>query len=418
MPATSPRPEPAASADVQATLRDVVETLAPLDRRAGSHGERQAADWLVERLRAAGSEARIEEADFLPGYAPQLLPLGLAGAAAGLVALSPLGRRRGIRALAAGIGVAAGAAIADDARNGTRLWRRLIARPQITTNVVAETGDRSASRTLVVLAHHDAAPTGVIFDQSFQRWLGDTFPELIAQTNTSLPLWWPVAGAPVAAGIGAATNARALTVLAVAWCLLNGYLGYDVARSDVVPGANDNLSAVATLVALAERFRDEPVDGLRVLLASCGAEEVLQGGIYGFAARHFPDLDTDRTWVLNLDTVGSPELIMLEGEGTFGIEEYPGPEFRDLIAEVAERIGVGLTRDCRSRSSTDSVIPSRAGYPTATIASWDDHKCLSNYHLPTDTPENLDFDTVGRAAALSEAVARALADAGAGAPAG
>ena len=69
------------------------------------------------------------------------------------------------------------------------------------------------------------------------------------------------------------------------------------------------------LVALAEALRERPVEGLRVVLASCGAEEVLQGGIYGFARRHLKPLDRDRTWVLNLETVGSPELAMLEGEG-------------------------------------------------------------------------------------------------------
>ena len=66
----------------------------------------------------------------------------------------------------------------------------------------------------------------------------------------------------------------------------------------------------------------------------------------------------------------------------------------------------------RARSSTDSVIPSRAGYPTATITSFEpDTKLLSNYHLPTDTPENLDYGTVTEAVDLSEAIARRLADA-------
>lgn len=44
----------------------------------------------------------------------------------------------------------------------------------------------------------------------------------------------------------------------------------DIARSPVVPGANDNLSAVALLVALAERLRERPVKGVRVLLVSLG----------------------------------------------------------------------------------------------------------------------------------------------------
>ena len=63
----------------------------------------------------------------------------------------------------------------------------------------------------------------------------------------------------------------------------------------------------------------------------------------------------------------------------------------------------------RSRNSTDAVIPSRAGYPTATITSMDRYKALSNYHQMTDTPENVDYRTVLQALVLTEAVARELA---------
>ena len=61
MSTTSQRPDQAPGPDVQATLRDVVETLAPLDRRAGSHGEREAADWIAERLRTAGCETQVDD---------------------------------------------------------------------------------------------------------------------------------------------------------------------------------------------------------------------------------------------------------------------------------------------------------------------------------------------------------------------
>jgi Zn-dependent M28 family amino/carboxypeptidase len=184
----------------------------------------------------------------------------------------------------------------------------------------------------------------------------------------------------------------------------------DIYRRPVAPGANDNLTAVAVLVALAERLRSEPIPGVRVLLVSCGAEEVLQGGIHGFAARHFPELDRDRTWVLNLDTVGSPKLILLEGEGPVVMEDYHDRGFRDLVGRAAERAGTPLRRGMRSRQSTDAVIPSRAGYPTTTITSVDRYKALSNYHQMTDTPENVDYTTVSQALTLTEAVARELAD--------
>ncbi|MGA9858649.1 MAG: hypothetical protein WBQ18_12355, partial [Solirubrobacteraceae bacterium] len=53
----------------EATLRAVIEALAPLERRAGSDGEAAAAEWIAERLRHAGCEAAVEQEEFLDGYA-------------------------------------------------------------------------------------------------------------------------------------------------------------------------------------------------------------------------------------------------------------------------------------------------------------------------------------------------------------
>ena len=101
---------------------------------------------------------------------------------------------------------------------------------------------------------------------------------------------------------------------------------------------------------------------------------------------------------------------MAEGEGPFWMEDYTDPGFRDLIARAAERIGQPLRRGTRSRASSDAVIPSRAGYPTAMLASWEPgSKVLSNYHLMTDTPENLSYDTIERAVTITHAVASELA---------
>jgi|SRR5215218_704075 len=387
------------------TLREVVETLAPLERRAGSAAEAQAAEWIGDRLAAAGAPARVERVKFRNGYAGLLLPLGLGATTASAIALTGRGR-----ALAAAAGTFAAVATADDVDNRSRFWRRLVARPRETTNVVAEIGDLAAERTLVVLAHHDAAPTGWIFDQSFQRWLARRFPKLVERATSSLPLWWPTIAAPALQAIGALTGRRRILATGIAMGATNIAIGANIARSPVVPGANDNLSAVAALVGLAERLRDRPIEGLRVVLASCGAEEVLQGGIYDFVDRHLRPLDKERTWILNLDTVGSPRLLMIEGEGVLKIEDYPDPAFRDLIADTAAAAGVPLLRGQRARSSTDSVIPARAGYPIATIVSIEpDTKLLSNYHLPSDTPENLDYGTVAEAVELADAVARRLA---------
>ena len=121
---------------------------------------------------------------------------------------------------------------------------------------------------------------------------------------------------------------------------------------------------------------------------------------------------------LNFDSVGSPHLAMLEGEGPLWMEIYKGEWFRDLIERVARDQGIPLERGLTARSSTDSVISSRAGLPTTCLVSLTDFRTLANYHLPSDTAENLDYGTVAAAARLGEAITRELAEREAAAPAG
>ena len=375
------------------TLREVIETLAPIERRAGSPGEEQAARWLAERLAQTGCPVEVDEERFHDGYARVIGTLSAASALSGVGGAAPThaharGRRRR----------------AGDRRDrrrrlqrAARLFRRATAPLHPTWNVSRAWVTPRPTRTLVVLAHHDAAPTGAIFDDQAQAWLGERFPGVIERIDTSLPLWWALMSMPAMIAAGAlAGPSRHGTRRTARIADRHGR----VRRRRAAPGvsrANDNLSAVAVLVALAEQLREHPVPGLRVLLVSCGAEEVLQGGIHGFAERHFPQLDRDRTWFLNLDTVGSPRLILLEGEGPVVMEDYHDRSFRDLVARAAERAGVPLRRGMRSRNSTDAVIPSRAGYPTTTITSMDRYKALSNYHKMSDTPENVDYRTVAQA---------------------
>jgi Zn-dependent M28 family amino/carboxypeptidase len=191
--------------------------------------------------------------------------------------------------------------------------------------------------------------------------------------------------------------------------LFGSALVADVWRSRTVPGANDNLSGVAALVALAELLRERPLPGLRVLLVSCGAEETLQDGVRAFLARHRHELTPGRTCFVNLDTVGSPHPVMLEAEGPVWMEPYAGPWLRDELAACAERLEIPLQRGFRARASTDSVIPSRAGYPIATLVSMTDWRSPANYHLPSDVPENLDYDTVADVTRLVYELARTLA---------
>ncbi|MBA2522852.1 MAG: M28 family peptidase, partial [Solirubrobacterales bacterium] len=327
-----------------------------------------------------------------------------AGAASGLLAGTRAGRRLGTLG-----GAAAAGLIADDISNGARPFRKLVRPEQDTWNVIAQAGDPDAERTLVVLAHHDAAQTGKIFDPGVQKALIDRIPGIVERRDTSLPLWWGTLAGPVLAAAGGISGRRGLARAGAALSALSAASMADIRRSPTVPGANDNLSAVAVIVALAEALRKRPITGLRVELVSVGAEETLQGGIYGYCKHHLAKLDREQTWFLNIETVGGPSLALVEGEGCVVMEDYFDLPWRDLIAKVADRDGVPLRRGMRSRASTDSVIPSRMGVPTATVVAIDRYKALSNYHLMSDVPENLSYPTIACAADLAESLARELA---------
>jgi hypothetical protein len=410
----SPHDGPRGGAGLDGVLREVVETLAPIDRTPCSAGEREAAEWLASRLRAVpGVEVALEDESSWGTFPPTVTGLGLLGSAAAALVLAG---RRGAGALVA---VATLAGIVDEAQNGPRVLRRLVRRRRGTVNVIARCGDgaQDAAETLVVLAHHDAPQTGVLFDQTLQRRLYELAPRALERVKTPLPQWWVGIAGPLFTLTAAARRRPGMARAGLLVGLFGAALVADVWRSRTVAGANDNLSGVAGLVALAELLRERPLPGLRVLLVSCGAEETLQDGVRAFIARHRHELTPDRTCFVNLDTVGSPHPVMLEAEGPVWMESYAGPWLRDEVAACAERLEVPLQRGFRARASTDSVIPSRAGYATATVVSMTDWRAPANYHLPSDVPENLDYDAVADVTRVVYELARTLsASAGARSP--
>jgi hypothetical protein len=388
---------------LRALQREVVETLAPLDRTPCSAGERQAAEWLAARFAAIeGVEVQLEDEPSWGTFPPTSAGLGVLGV---LGALHVLCRRRARGALLA---LAAFAGIVDEAHNGPRIVRRLVRRRKRTVNVVARAGDADGEHTLVVLAHHDAPQAGAVFDQTLQRRVHERAPELLARFKTPLPQWWFGLAGPLSTVLAALSGRRRLARAGLGLGLFGTLVVADIWRGETVQGANDNLSGVAGLLGLAELLRERPVPGLRVLLVSCGAEETLQDGIRAFMARHRHELDPARTAFVNLDTVGSPHLLMLEAEGPVRMESYAGPWIRELFSLHAERLGTPLLRGFRARASTDSVIPSRAGFPIATMVSVTDWLMPANYHLPSDVPGNLDYDSVLAATLLVHEVAGAL----------
>jgi acetylornithine deacetylase/succinyl-diaminopimelate desuccinylase-like protein len=381
--------------DRRALIERVVRELVSYERPSASGGERRAAEWLAGELRAAGCrDVRVEEERAHGGY---WWPLGLLNA----VPLLAAGRRR----LAAVLGAASALAIWDDVSGG-RLWFRRRALPhRATWNVVAEAGDPGARRTIVFVSHHDAAHSGLVFHPALPRVAMDRAPNLHDQANQSVPIMYGVFLGPLLLALWGLTGRRVLRGVGSFFAAGATAAMVDIGARATVPGANDNLSAVAVNVALAHAVCKDPPEGVRVLLVSTGSEESFMEGMQGFARRHFGELPRETTEFVCVECVGSAHLCVVEGEGMLRMRPYT-ERLREALAAAGAAAGVPLRRGLRTVAATDGLIALRAGYPTCTLGGVDDTKFPANYHWPSDTPDNLDWDSVEGAVQVCEAYVR------------
>jgi hypothetical protein len=383
----------------QAWLRARLEELERFHRPSASEGERRAAEWLVAQFGELGAEARIEAAD---AHGTYWWPLGIGTALGALGGLATLRGRRGIGAVLGAIGAAG---IASDFPPNQRRLRAPL--PKRTTyNVVCEVGDPEAERTIVISAHHDSAHSGLVFHPALPR-IADRLG-MIERIETSPALMAPVVGGPLLVALGALSNIKALTRLGTFLGIGATAAMAEIGSRGTVPGANDNGTAVVSLLALARRLAEAPVPGIRVILLSAGAEESFSEGMKAWGERHFSELPTASTFFLCLESTGSPHLLVLRGEGFLKVRDYPTPALV-LLDNAAAELGIWLYPNLRLHNGTDGMEALAAGYEAAVIAGCDDLKQPSNYHWPTDLAANVDFATVADGIRLSEAAIRRLA---------
>jgi Zn-dependent M28 family amino/carboxypeptidase len=221
--------------------------------------------------------------------------------------------------------------------------------------------------------------------------------------------WWPrIMGLVFAGPILVALGRRRL---GAALCFGSAAAFADIGRSQVVPGANDNLSGVAALIGAADSLVRQPPGDVRVILLSAGAEESFEEGSQAFLRRHRDELDAHRTHVIAIDSVGSPRLILVEGEGMLKHTEYDRP-LKDTIERAADQGGIPIIREHWLSFGSDALAGIRAGYPSALVASFDEFKLPANYHWPTDVPDNVDFGTIAEAATVIDGAVRLLGNPG------
>jgi hypothetical protein len=375
---------PAATDSTQARLREAVEALSAIDRRATSEGERRSAAWVAEELTKSGArEVRLSSYTAHSTWA-----IVTAAHMALALALSIFGGRVG-RLLPAALV----ASLEADA-SGRRFWlRNILPGRRRGTNAEARIAARGPTRrTVVVVAHHDAAHNGFIWHPlmlAASRWRARRTGMTPSYSSAAMAGMLAVAAPlPLVRDVG-----RAMLGAGIA-------LSLQAALSKTVPAANDNASGVAGLLELTRRLAADSTPGLEVIVLSPGGEEAGGVGIAGWLKQEGPKLDPATTLFVGLDSIGSGEPVVSVRESVTG--RYRAADV-ELVERAAERAGVARPRRVGLGAVSDPMVARYRGFRAVSLLSWRDGM-IANLHRPTDIPENVDWASAERLTDLAYGV--------------
>jgi hypothetical protein len=394
--------------DAAARLQVIRKLCSFEGRLAGSDAERRAGNWLAERMREEGRRVEVEPTHVHPTVAlvqAAHCALGFGGSLIAIV--SP----------PAGFAIVVVAAVSMylDLNARYYLVRRLFFR-RASQNVVSPGHRADAPARLFLCAHYDAARTGPFFrPRTIAR-----FTKLARVSRLPLGpfrvLFWslaallPVLGARLA---GADSSLISVLQLVPTLILLVGILMLvNVELSDVVSGANDNATGVATVLSLAEDLAARPPENLNVGVLLIGGGECLMEGTREFLRAHRKELDREATFFLNVEAVGRGEVRYVAAEGlVVGFEmDNRVIELCDAIAEANRgQTGRPEARAMRWGFATDALPIRLARYPCTTVSTIERGALVpASYHRLDDVPGRLDPEALDGAHSFALDLVRAL----------
>jgi hypothetical protein len=380
---------------------EVIRELCSFEGRGpGTDAERRAANALAARLRGMGRRADIEPFFAHPQYAVvHLIHAVLAIAGSLLATVQP----------AVGFTLVLIAAASTYLDLNTRLYlvRSLLFR-RVSQNVVSPGGRQDAPARLILMAHYDAARTGYVFGRPL-AWLnqrGDRVRLLLGPFRLFFWLGFapllPILGARMA-GLDA-TWLNAIQAVPTIVLIVACFLLIDIVLSEIVPGAYDNASGVAAVLSAADDLTTNPPANLDVWVVLAGSEESFCEGSRAFVRSRRKELDRERTYVVNVDSV-SYDSVRYETSAGAVISLHFDRELIglcDALATADDRFSGGPL----AYPLFDDALPAQIRkFPSITItdgyrAPW--------YHRHEDTPERVNGSSLTTATDFVVALSRLI----------
>jgi hypothetical protein len=259
-------------------------------------------------------------------------------------------------------------------------------------------GTRNVKRLLILSGHHDSAP-----ENTWLRFLSYGFFIL---STTWLIGFITMLAMSISQLTGMITgNADIVRFGTLGWVML----AYPIVPSVIyglffnrgkknggtVPGAADNLSACALMVAMCRFLVKNPSyipDDTEIRFISFGSEEAGYRGSRRYVERHLGELKRLDARLLNTETVAHPEITILTSEMNGTVRN--SPEMVKSVVAAAEYADVPYKLQSAFLGVANDAGPfSKAGLRATTLLPFKvPQQMVDFYHQKWDTPEVLTIE--------------------------
>jgi len=181
-------------------------------------------------------------------------------------------------------------------------------------------------------------------------------------------------------------------------------------KANKVPGAVDNLSAVAIVLGIGKYLKINPdiiPENTEIRLISFGCEEAGLRGSYRYVEEHLEELKTKNAICINMDGIQSlPNIAIIDFEPTTRTKH--SDDVVQILTQSAKDLGIPASKFSLGGSSfvekligqvtggTDATAFSKASIKAATIVAMDLKQMLKFYHQPTDTLDKIEKGVLER----------------------
>ncbi len=370
-------------------LRFLAESIGP--RGSATPAEAEAAGYAVRTLSALGLDPQVQAfSSAISAWRPYALAIILA--LLGLAIYPLAGQATAATAAALVLAVLVSTYLEINFRGNPLRWLLPKGRSH---NVWAVLPPRGPVRQQAVLVGHlDTHRTPFVFKSASHLKIFGLLS----------PLGFGGMGGLLALFIAAAiTEADIIKPIAVGIGVLLGAILILLVQADFTPytpGANDNASGAAMVLALAERLRDQPLEHTQVWALNTGCEEV---GCYGADAFLRANREAlQGACFITIDTVGGPGTgpCYITREGM--TRRYHSDRGLVALAErlAAERPELAAYAKTMALGYTEGAIGIKHGLRSLTFVNLRPDGVLPFWHQPADQVEQIDPDVLARTEAF------------------